>query len=122
MNMPEKSVPPLLTLREAARKLGVPNSVFVDLVYLHPPVIDVTLVGRAPRVDGSQLARLGARLSGVVMELMRVDASLLGLALTLSRSRSRSAGEDGKGLDPEALRHIIAREAAQLRAAQQSQT
>lgn len=115
MNVPKRRAEPLLTLREAARRLGVPNSVFVDLVYLHPPVIEVTLVGRAPRVDPGQIASLARHLVRVVMELIRTDSSLLGLAMAFSRRRS--AAEESMSGDMAALRHIIALEAAQARLA-----
>ena len=114
MTTPEKKRPALLTLRDAARRLGMPESLLVELVYVHPPIIEVTLLGRAPRLRADQLADLRKRLVDVVMELIRAKPSLLGVALKVTRSPL--VGEDAGSLQLAEIRRIIVLETAALRA------
>ena len=109
MQAAKRRIPGLLTLREAARRLGVSDSVLVELVYVHPPVIDVTLVGRAPRVDARQVGALQERLVALVMDLIGNNPSLLGGALAIARDHGE--GEFMGATQAAALRAIITNEA-----------
>jgi len=112
MQAAKRRIPGLLTLREAARRLGVSDSVLVDLVYVHPPVIDVTLVGRAPRVDARQLGALQERLVALVMDLIGKHPALLGGALAIAREHGE--WEVSGATQAAGLRAIIANEARAL--------
>ena len=107
----KRRLPGLLTLREAASRLGVADSLLVDLVYEHPPIIDVALMGRAPRVEARQIAALHERLVARVMELIARRPVLLGTALGIARRAT--AVESGVGHQTQ-LRAIIAHEAREL--------
>lgn len=108
----KRRTPGLLTLREAATRLGVPDAVVMELLYLHPPVLEFTLVGRAPRLRLDQVKALHERLVGLIMELVRHNPSLLGTALTLARAPAQTIPERSLR-EPDFLR-LIEREASSL--------
>ena len=108
MSRIEKPGKVLLTLREAAKKLGVSDELLVDLVFVHPPIIDIKLVGRAPRVYASQLTELRDRWVVLTMELIQRNPPLLGFAL--GSVKSAGVGEGSK-IDVAGLRQIITNDA-----------
>ncbi len=104
MSKAEKHGKVLLTLREAAKKLGVPDELLVDLVFVYPPIIDVMLVGRAPRVYAHQLADLRRCWVGLAMELINRRPSLLGIALGSVKAPGNAADDR---IDVAELRRLI---------------
>lgn len=106
MKKSEKQGKVLLTLREAAKKLGVPDELLVELVYVHPPIIDIMLVGRAPRVYADQLAALRKKWLELAMDLISRNPALMGFALGAIKTPGPATNE-GK-LNVAELRRIIA--------------
>jgi len=106
MKKSEKQGKVLLTLREAAKKLGVPDDLLVELIYVHPPIIDVMLVGRAPRVYADQLAALRNKWVDLAMDLINRNPALMGFALGAVKGPGTPA--DPGAMNVAELRRIIA--------------
>lgn len=104
MNVFERPGKILLTLSEAARRLGLSDSMFADMVLCHPPILDIMLIGRAPRVYTYQLNILRRQWVSTAVQLIQWKPSLLQVALATVRageSRLNEASRQTGGRDTE---------------------
>lgn len=76
----------LLTLAEVSRRLGLASGQLLTLVYQHPPVIEMKLVGRAPRFRSSRIEEIREGLVECAIELIERDPKLLSIALGIARA------------------------------------
>jgi len=96
MNVFERPGKILLTLSEAARRLGLSDSMFTDMVLCHPPILDIVLIGRAPRVYTYQLNILRRRWVATAIQLIQRKPPLLQVALCTVRAAEPHLNESSR--------------------------
>ncbi len=116
MNVFERPGKILLTLSEAARRLGLNDSMFADMVLCHPPILDIMLIGRAPRVYTYQLNILRRRWVTTTIQLIQCKPALLEVALGIVRAGEHYLTETSRhtGSRDTELRAILVESASGL--------